>query len=74
MIVGIVMGASIVLNVGINEGRIGMISNRIRHWSVPAHSNTTARCRRRTSRPRNDCVAVVGMIVRKEVVEESSCV
>ena len=41
MIVGIVMGASIVLNVAINEGRIGMISNRIRHWGVPAHSNTT---------------------------------
>ena len=41
MIVGIVMGASIVLNVAISEGRIGMISNRIRHWSVPAHSNTT---------------------------------
>jgi len=41
MIVGIVMGASIVLNVAISEGRIGMISNRIRHWGVPAHSNTT---------------------------------
>lgn len=41
MIEGIVMGASIVLNVAISEGRIGMISNRIRHWGVPAHSNTT---------------------------------
>ncbi len=41
MIEGIVMGASIVLNVAISEGRIGMISNRIRHWSVLARSNTT---------------------------------
>lgn len=41
MIEGIVMGASIVLNVGISEGRIGMISNRIRHWGVPAQSNST---------------------------------
>jgi simple sugar transport system permease protein len=43
MIEGIVMGASIVLNVAISEGRIGMISNRIRQWGVPAHSNTTGK-------------------------------
>jgi simple sugar transport system permease protein len=41
LIEGIVMGASVVLNVAIGEGRIGMISNRIRHWSVPVRSQTT---------------------------------
>jgi simple sugar transport system permease protein len=40
MIEGIVMGASIVLNVAISEGRIGMISNRIRHWGVPVRSES----------------------------------
>jgi hypothetical protein len=43
MIEGIVMGASIVLNVAISEGRIGMISNRIRHWSMPTRSNITGK-------------------------------
>ncbi len=38
---GVVMGASVVLNVAIGEGRIGMISNRIRHWGVPVRSKTT---------------------------------
>ncbi len=41
LIEGIVMGASVVLNVAIGEGRIGMISNRIRHWGVPVRSKTT---------------------------------
>lgn len=40
LIEGIVMGASVVLNVAIGEGRIRMVSDRIRHWSVPAHSQT----------------------------------
>ena len=37
---GIVMGASMVLNVVIGEGRIGLVSNRLRNWVVPNHSNT----------------------------------
>jgi simple sugar transport system permease protein len=40
LIEGVVMGASIVLNVAIGEGRIGMISNRIRRWGVPVHPKT----------------------------------
>jgi len=74
MIVGIVMGASIVLNVAISEGRIGMISNRFASGACQLARTSPARCRRRTSRHRNDCVAVAGMLVGKEVVEESSCV
>ena len=40
LVVGVVMGASMILNVAINEGRIGMISDRLRHWGVPIPSNT----------------------------------
>jgi simple sugar transport system permease protein len=40
LVEGVVMGASMVLNVVIGEGRIGIISNRLRHWGVPIHSNT----------------------------------
>ena len=47
LIEGIVMGASIVLNVAIGEGRIGMISSRIRHWGVPVHSRTAAEALRK---------------------------
>ncbi len=36
---GVVMGASMVLNVVISEGRIGLISNRLRHWGVPIRSS-----------------------------------
>jgi simple sugar transport system permease protein len=37
---GVVMGASMVLNVVIGEGRITMMSDRLRHWGVPIHSTT----------------------------------
>lgn len=40
LIEGIVMGASVVLNVAIGEGRIGMISNRLRHWGMPVHADS----------------------------------
>jgi simple sugar transport system permease protein len=36
---GVVMGASMILNVIISEGRIGMLSNRLRHWGVPIRSS-----------------------------------
>ncbi|HTP09919.1 MAG TPA: ABC transporter permease [Anaerolineae bacterium] len=36
---GVVMGASMILNVVISEGRIGIISNRLRHWGVPIRSS-----------------------------------
>ncbi len=39
---GVVMGASMILNVVISEGRIGMIPSRLRHWGVPIRSNTPA--------------------------------
>jgi simple sugar transport system permease protein len=39
---GLVMGASMILNVVISEGRIGIISNRLRHWGVPIRSNMPA--------------------------------
>src|SRR5512136_881083 len=39
---GVVMGASMILNVIISEGRIGIISDRLRHWGVPIHSSTAA--------------------------------
>jgi len=39
LVEGVVMGASMVLNVAISEGRIGVITNRLRHWGVPIHSN-----------------------------------
>jgi hypothetical protein len=49
---GVVMGASMVLNVFISEGRIGVISDRLRHWGVPIRSNPRrgvgGRWRRRT--------------------------
>jgi len=35
LVEGLVMGASVVLNVGIEGGRIRSISERFRHWSVP---------------------------------------
>jgi simple sugar transport system permease protein len=35
LIEGIVMGASVVINVAIGEGRIGMITNRLQHWGMP---------------------------------------
>jgi simple sugar transport system permease protein len=41
LVSGLVMAASVVLNVVIGEGRFAMLSNRIRHWVVPVHSNTT---------------------------------
>jgi simple sugar transport system permease protein len=37
---GLVMAASVVLNVSIGEGRFAKLSTRIRHWAVPVHSNT----------------------------------
>jgi simple sugar transport system permease protein len=37
---GVVMGASMILNVVISEGRIGIISDRLRHWGVPIRSST----------------------------------
>ena len=36
---GVVMGASMILNVVISEGRIGIISDRLRHWGVPIRSS-----------------------------------
>jgi simple sugar transport system permease protein len=38
---GVVMAASVVLNVAIGEGNFARLSNRIRRWVVPVHSNTT---------------------------------
>ncbi len=42
LVEGVVMGASMVLNVAISEGRIGVITKRLRHWGVPIRSNTPA--------------------------------
>jgi simple sugar transport system permease protein len=39
LVQGIVMGASVTLNIIIEEGRINRLRNRFRHWSVPARSN-----------------------------------
>jgi hypothetical protein len=33
------MGASVTLNIVLEEGRIATLRNRLRHWSVPARSN-----------------------------------
>jgi hypothetical protein len=35
------MGASVVLNILIGEGRFAKLSNRLRHWGVPVQSKTT---------------------------------
>jgi simple sugar transport system permease protein len=40
LIEGLVMGASVVLNIVIGEGHITTFSNRIRHWVSPDRSNT----------------------------------
>ena len=40
LIEGLVMGASVVLNIVIGEGNLRTISNRIRHWVSPDRSNT----------------------------------
>ena len=41
LVEGVVMGASVVLNIVLEEGHLATFSNRIRRWSVPVHSNTT---------------------------------
>jgi simple sugar transport system permease protein len=41
LVEGVVMGASVVLNVVLEEGNIAALSSRIRHWSVPVHSKTS---------------------------------
>ncbi len=41
LIEGVVMGASVVLNVVIEAGHFGTLFNRIRHWAVPDHSKAT---------------------------------
>ena len=41
LVEGVVMGASVVLNVVLEEGNIAALSSRIRHWSVPVHSRTS---------------------------------
>ena len=40
LIEGLVMGASVVLNIIIGEGHISTFSNRIRHWVSPDRSDT----------------------------------
>ena len=47
LIEGIVMGASVVLNVAIGEGRIGMVTNRLRHWGMPAHAQSPGKMLRK---------------------------
>jgi simple sugar transport system permease protein len=41
LVEGVVMAASVVLNVVLEEGGIGKVSARIRHWLVPVRSKTT---------------------------------
>jgi simple sugar transport system permease protein len=41
LVSGLVMGASVVLNILIGEGRLAKLSNRLRHWGVPVQSKTT---------------------------------
>ena len=41
LVEGVVMAASVTLNVVIEEGRVGKLSARIRRWFVPARSKTT---------------------------------
>ena len=40
LVEGVVMGASVVLNIIIEEGHIATFSNRIRHWVKPDHRHT----------------------------------
>ena len=40
LVEGVVMGASVVLNVVIEAGHFSTLSNRLRHWAVPGHSKT----------------------------------
>jgi len=37
-VTGVVMGASMVLNILIGEGRFSGFTDRLRHWSTPSHS------------------------------------
>jgi simple sugar transport system permease protein len=41
LVSGLVMAASMVLNIAIGEGRITTIASRLRHWGVPARTNTS---------------------------------
>jgi len=38
LVTGVVMGASMVLNILIDEGRFAGYANRLRHWSRPGHA------------------------------------
>lgn len=58
MVEGVVMGASMVLNVVIGEGRIGMISDRLRHWGVPVHSSTLGGVSKKDADAAKDDVAL----------------
>jgi simple sugar transport system permease protein len=40
-VMGLIMALAVAVNVMIGEGRIGKLSDRIRHWAVPAHQPTT---------------------------------
>ncbi len=40
LVEGVVMAASVTLNIGIGEGHMARFSARIRHWATPARSNT----------------------------------
>jgi simple sugar transport system permease protein len=41
LVEGLVMAASVILNVTIGEGNFAKLSDRIRHWGRPVRSNTT---------------------------------
>jgi simple sugar transport system permease protein len=41
LVEGVVMGASVVLNITIGEGNFAKLSNRIRRWVAPVRSDTT---------------------------------
>ena len=41
LVQGLVMGGSIVLNTVISDGRIGVLTNRLRHWGIPVRSDTS---------------------------------
>jgi simple sugar transport system permease protein len=41
LVQGLVMAGSIVLNTLISDGRIGVLSNRLRHWGVPVRSDSS---------------------------------
>ncbi len=47
LVSGLVMGASVVLNIVIGEGRIATLSNRIRHWGMPVRSATISEVSRK---------------------------